>query len=87
MEDKSKDRATAHTQPAYDPPQAMRLSQVHTGQGLCEVPGSGDFEACYEPGNTAAVECLVGLSADGACLYSGSSATLDCLSPGNQYIG
>lgn len=88
MKDKPDNRTTARTQPTYDPPLAMRLGQIQTGKGLCDVPGSGDFEACYLPGNTADIECLEqGNSASGQCLYPGNDATLNCLSLGSGFIG
>lgn len=83
MKDKSENRAMAHIRPEYDPPLAMRMGQVQTGKGLCDVPGSGDFEACYVPGSTADIECLSdGIGATGACLYPGSTATSACEAPG-----
>lgn len=73
----------ADARPVYDPPQAMRLSQVHAGEGLCDPSGSGDFEACYFPGSAAQTECLeAGIGAIGWCSYPGQSATASCDAPG-----
>lgn len=59
------------TQPAYDPPQALRLGDVHTGAGgvLCSN-GSGDV-----------AECTVGFSAS-ICDNNGNTADL-CDPTGN----
>jgi hypothetical protein len=83
MEKECKILRSTDTRPAYDPPQAMRLSHVHTGEGLCDPAGSGDLEACYVPGSTAQNECLSeGIGAIGWCLYPGQSATASCEAPG-----
>jgi hypothetical protein len=82
MTDK-RETQSADSRPAYDPPVAMRLSQVHAGEGLCDPAGSGDSEACYVPGSTAQVECLNdGSSAIGDCLYPGNLPTLGCIDTG-----
>lgn len=62
----------------YEAPQAMRLSQVHAGEGQCE-PGSGDFTWCYYPGNDALGDCFEdGVGATGSCMTDGISATGGC---------
>lgn len=67
MEKESKVLRPTDTRPTYEPPQAMRLNQVHAGEGACE-PGSGDSEYCYFSGNAANAECLsAGNSATGSC--------------------
>jgi hypothetical protein len=78
MTDKSENQAMANTQPAYDPPQALRMGDIHAGTGGvgCTQPGSGDTAIC-DTGNSASPECL----ADG-------NGALNCIDLGNSaYYG
>jgi hypothetical protein len=67
MTDKTENQAMTDTQPAYDPPQALRMGAIRAGAGQCEV-GSGDQDYCY-PGNNAAGE---------GCMEDGSAALGNC---------
>ena len=40
--------------PAYVPPRALRMDDLHPGVGYCGTPGSGDSLACDLPGIGAA---------------------------------
>lgn len=85
MSDRPKGQAP-DTRPAYDPPRAMRLSEVHAGAGEC-VPGSGDAQFCYFSGNGALGECLADGSGDTVSCYStGNAATGFCISNGAGVI-
>jgi hypothetical protein len=43
--------------PAYEPPRALRLGDMHAGEGIgCSQPGSGAL-GCGWPGNTPTGGC------------------------------
>ena len=58
-------------QPAYDPPQALRLGDTHTGAGgvLCDT-GSGDEVECTA--GFSASTCNVTGNTAGVCFQAGS---------------
>jgi hypothetical protein len=74
MTDKPKNQIEADTQPAYDPPQALRMGDIHAGTGGtgCTLPGSG------------ASPCGAGNSAVGECLGDGTGAGYYCTTTGNS---
>jgi hypothetical protein len=73
MADKSENQAMADSQPAYDPPQALRMSSVRAGTGLCANLGSGDADYC-NTGNSATGDGCDQGDAAGGCAGFGNSA-------------
>jgi hypothetical protein len=73
MTDKPENQVMADTQPAYDPPQALRMGDIHAGAGgiLCEA-GSGIQGPCQ-----------AGIGATPECLANGDGA-LNCNDLGNS---
>ncbi len=67
-------RASGDPRPVYEPPQVLRLGEVHLGAGDCNFSGSGDVANCAENGNSAGLICgLAGNTASGGCSPLGSS--------------
>lgn len=86
MADERKAPAKADPRPAYEPPRALKLSELHAAKGAC-VPGSGDAEFCYYPGSSAQGECLAnGVGDSSGCMINGSAAGGYC-SDGSSAIG
>lgn len=57
MTDRPKNQIEADTQPTYDPPQALRMGDIHAGTGgITCMDGSGVPGWC-NAGNSAAGEC------------------------------
>ena len=70
MSEERKGQQPQDDRPEYEPPRALRLSDMHDGMGECN-PGSGDTGICS-----------VGGGAGGKCA-PGSSAGTDCTMPGS----
>jgi hypothetical protein len=76
MTDQSENQViTSDSQPAYDPPLALRMGDIHAG--------TGGVTSCAEAGSGHQGDCLPGTSATGECLNDGGGA-LDCLDLGNS---
>jgi hypothetical protein len=78
MTDQSENQViTSDGQPAYDPPQALRMGDIHAGAGQiqCENPGSSDLAgACRSTGPSANTDCSTGDGALISCTSDGNSA-------------
>ena len=83
MNDERQNQQGSGARPAYTPPRAMRMGEMHTGKGDCNA-GSGDTVACSGPGNSAYPTCTTGNGAPGSCAYSGISASITCIETGNS---
>jgi hypothetical protein len=73
MTDKREKQTGVEGQPAYDPPQALRMGDVRAGAG---------GTACRQPGSGYSGNCQAGDVPDGDCLTVGGTA-LTC-STGNS---
>jgi hypothetical protein len=74
MTDKPENQVMADTQPAYDPPQALRMGDIHAGAG-----GTG----CVQGSAVMVISgCRDGIGADGDC-STGDGANPLCTSTGN----
>jgi hypothetical protein len=78
MANKPKNAIEVDTQPAYDPPQALRMGDIHAGAGgvSCAEAGSG-FQGSCLPGTSAAVDCSTGDGATGNCIQPGNGFVAD----------
>jgi hypothetical protein len=97
MTDKLEKQTKIDVQPAYDPPQALRMGGMHTGEGGAACADGSGFDGacnsgtgasnwCFQVGNSAAVGCdTSGNTPVGECNTSGMSATLMCNSAGNGF--
>lgn len=56
-------RLNPDERPRYETPTAVRLDDMHAGQGECTLPGSGDFSYC-DPGNVPLGDGCLGGSTD-----------------------
>jgi hypothetical protein len=77
MTDQLENQTMADTQPTYEPPQALRMGNIHTGAGggQCALPGSADMavSGCRSsPG--ADTDCSTGDGARSSCTDIGNSA-------------
>jgi hypothetical protein len=75
MTDKPENQVTANTQPVYDPPQALRMGDIHAGAGgiTCGQPGSGDTGYCSTGNSAQGDGCSPGNAAS-VCAAAGSGA-------------
>lgn len=76
MTEKLEKQAKVDAQPTYDPPQALRLGGLHTGEG-------GITPTCTVPGSGAVGDCGTGASATGWCYVAGNTADFGCDASGN----
>jgi hypothetical protein len=74
MTNKPKNPIEIDTQPAYDPPQALRMGDIHAGTGgsPCEPTGSAAMVAGCQDGGEASGDCSTGGAAD-FCTSTGNS--------------
>lgn len=99
MTDNLEKQAKVDVQPAYDPPQALRMGSMHTGEGgiaACAdgsgfvgdcASGASATNWCYMVGNSAGLGCDTSGNTPGeGCFGSGNSATLECVSAGNGFV-
>lgn len=51
---------THDERPLCEAPKALRLEDMHRGEGICSSNGSGDNTDCYSLGIGASGSCLAG---------------------------
>lgn len=94
MTDKLENQTTPDAQPAYDPPQALRVASVRAGAGLCSNQGSGDYDYCNVGNNAGGDGCGQGIAAGGcaasgnaaaSCFANGETAAQSCSDLGNGF--
>ena len=74
--------------PAYDPPRALRLSDMGPGSGVaqsCDIPGSNADGDC-QSGSLAGQICGASGSAADICVFNGSSADSTCSHDGSDVL-
>ena len=74
------DKSVADECPAYDPPRALRMSDMSPGGGVaqpCNLPGSGADGDCSS-GSLAAEVCGASGSSADVCASNGGSASVVC---------
>ena len=74
MKDERTSRTNVDSRPAYEPPRALRLGDMHVGNGIARCgPGSGDVQSCSMNGNSAVSDCNAnGNNAGALCDSTGS---------------
>ena len=78
MTDKPKNPIEIDTQPAYDPPQALRMGDIHAGSGggVCNPSGSGDTGYCTTGNNAAGDGCIENGNSAFNCYQQGVGAEI-----------